>query len=164
MICRRYRDSGVADFVVVLGADADLWFLPEEDPMRILGFPTPVGSVDITFRTRFAEEGYESPVPREMWIDVRGTSDMPLTDVVSAYGNAGAGFLPAIAFANNAYVATRTRRSATTRRRPQQPGGYFQSFTREEHGTVPRAGRCAESDCHRELHHVGARHCPQRPS
>ena len=135
----------MADFVIVLGADADARFLPEDEPMRLLDVPTSVGRVDLTYLTRFAEEGYESPVPREMWIDARGSSDLPLSEVVSAYGNAAAGFLPAIAVANNVYIgdiypkigydATAT---ATTR-------AYFQSFLREERGTVPRPGRWVET-------------------
>ena len=48
--------------------------------MTMLAAPTEVGTIDVTFRTRFADEGYESPVPREMWIDVsaaRATLSFP---------------------------------------------------------------------------------------
>src|SRR5438105_957621 len=94
----------MTDFVVLLGAVADTWFIPEDPPMKMLQVPTSVGPVDVTFRTRFADEGYESPVPREMWIDARGRTDADLREVITAYGNAAAGILPVIAVATNAWI------------------------------------------------------------
>ncbi len=52
--------------------------------MTMLAAPTEVGAIDVAFRTRFADEGYESPVPREMWIDVRGSGDAELPAIIAA--------------------------------------------------------------------------------
>jgi hypothetical protein len=131
----------MSDFVVVLAAESDVWFLPESGPWEIIGFPSPVGPVDVKIDTRFADEGYSSWVPREMWIEARGTAEADLRDVIVAYANAAAGFLPTIAFAANAYIGDLQPKLGYDATEGSTQRAFFQSFVREERGTVPRPGR-----------------------
>ncbi len=136
----------MTDYVVVLGADADARFIPDDPPPQLLQVPTPVGPVDVTFRTRFADEGYESPVPREMWIDVRGAAEAGLPEVISAYGNAASAVLPAIAVATNAWIGDLYPKIAYAAGPPSGARPFFQAFNREEAHTVPRPGRWVDAE------------------
>jgi hypothetical protein len=62
--------------------------LHEHEQMMIRRFPSPLGPVDLTFRTYYAHEGFESTVPRELWIEVKGCA--PSLEVAL-------GFFPSVA-------------------------------------------------------------------
>jgi hypothetical protein len=131
----------VANFIVVLGADSDARFPEGGDTLRVTNFPTRVGRVDMSYLTRHSEEGYESAVPREMWIDVRGEAEAELPEVVQAYANAGAQLLPLIAVSANAWVGDAEPKigfDATPRATERR---HFTNFVPEEFGTLPRPGR-----------------------
>src|SRR4051812_5165512 len=117
----------MTDFVVVLGVDADAWFIPEDPPMQMLQVPTPLGPIDVTFRTRFEDEGYESPVPREMWIDVRGSAEAELPGVIAAYANGAAGLLPGLAVAANAWIGDLYPKIAYAAAAPKDRRPFFQA-------------------------------------
>jgi hypothetical protein len=91
-------------YVVVLAAETDARFQGEAIPMRINGLQTNVGQMDVIFRTRWSEEGSESPIPREMWIDARGTSEASLDEAATVYANTVASLLTLIALGTNAAV------------------------------------------------------------
>jgi len=146
------------DFVVVLGADADAWFVPECPPMQALQVSTPVGPIDVTFRTRFADEGYESAVPREMWIDVRRSAEADLPEVIPAYANAVAGLLPGLAVATNSWVGDFYPKISYASAPPADGRPFFQAFTREERGTTPRPGRWADNEATINLIFAAALH------
>ena len=130
----------MANFIAVLGADSDARFT-EDRSLRINAFPTDLGPVDITYLTRHSEEGHESPVPREMWIDVRGEAEAELVDVVGAYANAGAQFIPMIAMCANAWVGDVEPKIAFDATADATKRRHFTNFVREESGTMPRPGR-----------------------
>lgn len=131
----------MAEYVVVMGADADAWFLPEDGPMQVLAVRSPVGPFDITLQTRFVDEGHTASVPREMWVEARGSAETDLKAAINAYANASAGLLPIIAFAANAYVDDLELKIAYDATETSTQRAFFQSFVREEGGTVPRPGR-----------------------
>jgi hypothetical protein len=135
----------MANFIVVLGADSDARF-PEDRSMRINAFPTALGPVDITYLTRHSEEGHESPVPREMWIDVRGEAEAEFVDVIGAYANAGAQFIPMIAMCTNAWVGDVEPKIAFDATADATERRHFANFVREESGTMPRPGRNVDTE------------------
>lgn len=135
----------MANFIVVLGADSDARFT-EDKSIRILSFPTAVGPVDITYLTRHSEEGYESPVPREMWIDVRGQAEAEFGDVIGAYANAGTQFIPTIAVSANAWVGDAEPKIAFEATPDATERSHFTNFVREESGTMPRPGRNIDTE------------------
>jgi hypothetical protein len=102
--------------------------------------PTAVGHVNLTFRTRYSDEGMEARVPREMWIDARGESENDLDEVLTEYGNAAFGFLPAIAFATNAAVSDPEIKIGFEATPVDSRRRYFQSFVPEATG-IPYPGR-----------------------
>src|ERR671935_2451102 len=93
-------------YVVVLGAESDARCRDVTVPMALRGVGSAVGPVDLIFRTRYASEGYEAAVPREMWIDARGETadEVSLPDAITAYAQACAPVLPMIAIATNAWI------------------------------------------------------------
>jgi hypothetical protein len=60
--------------------------------------------------------------------------------------NRAAGFLPAIAFANNVYVGDVYPKIAYAAASAYETRPFFESFNREEKGTVPRPGRWVEAE------------------
>jgi hypothetical protein len=128
-------------YVVVVEAESSAHFRDEPIPLQVNHFPTAVGPVTITFRTRYSEEGLESPVPREMWIDVRGVSTAPFDDAVTAYAQAGAAFLPLIALVANATVAGPDVKLAFDNSPGRDRREFFQSFVPEKRGQPVPARR-----------------------
>lgn len=133
----------MANYVVVLAAEADARFRDESLPLRVRAVPTRVGPVDLVFRTRYADEGFSTAVPRELWIDARGaaTAEASLTEVISAYANAAAGFLPMIALSANAWVGDLEPKLAYDATPGSSERDYFQSFVPEVRGTLPPTRR-----------------------
>lgn len=130
----------MAAFVVVLGADSDARF-PEGKSLTINAFPTSLGEVRILYATRHADEGYESSVPREMWVDVRGDAEAELAEAIGVYANAAAQFLPLVATTTNAWVGYAEPKLAFDATPHVSERKHFSSFVREEAGTLPRPGR-----------------------
>jgi hypothetical protein len=130
-------------YVVVLGAESDARFRDEAVPFTATSVTTPVGNADFIFRTRYASEGYEATVPREMWIDARGETDdeLPLAEVIKAYANAAAGFLPMIALSTNVWVGDIAPKVAYDATPGLTERDHFQSFVREESRTLPPTRR-----------------------
>jgi len=127
---------GPSYFVVVLAAESAARFREDEPPMIVQDFPTSVGTVTLTFRTRFADEGHEAKVPREMWIDVRGEATCTLEEAVNAYSNAGLAFLPVIALTTNASIEDAQPKLAFDNTRGRTPREYVQSFVPERGGVL----------------------------
>jgi hypothetical protein len=150
--------AAVASFIVVLGADSDARFAEGGESLVINRFPTDLGPVTITYLTRQSEEGYESPVPREMWIDVCGEADAELVDVIGNYANAGAQFLPLIAVSANAWVGDAEPKIAFDATPAATERQHFSSFVREDFGVSPRPGRNVDAPATITLMDTVARH------
>jgi hypothetical protein len=55
---------------VALRCASSARFLPEEaQHIRVQGVDGAVGPIDITLQTRWQNEGFEAPTPRELWVD-----------------------------------------------------------------------------------------------
>jgi hypothetical protein len=124
----------MTSFVVVLGGESAARFQEEDEPMVIRDFPTAIGRATLTFRTRFADEGHEVNVPRELWIDVRGDANCSLDEAINAYAAAGLSFLPALALAANASIEDVQPKLAFDNTPSHDPREYFQSFVPERRG------------------------------
>jgi hypothetical protein len=137
----------MATYVVVLGAESDARFRDVPIPFQATGIPTPFGPVDLIFRTRYADEGFSAGVPRETWIDARGTTEQTpaLAEVVGAYTNAAAGLLPMIALATNAWVGDVQPKLAYDATPGKAEREFFESFVREERGTLPPIRRMVDA-------------------
>lgn len=137
----------MSNYVVALAAESDARFREEPVPFRVEGLGTPVGTVELTFRTRYADEGLEAAVPREMWIDARGRAEEPvsLPDVITAYANAAAGILPFVAMSTNVWVGDIEPKIAYDATPGLTKRDYFTSFVREERGTVPPSRRIVDA-------------------
>jgi hypothetical protein len=133
----------VAEYVIVLGAESDARF-GEGESLLIGDVRTEAGQTQMAFQTRYADEGHESTVPREMWVEVRGSSDRDLPEVIGVYANAAAGLLPLVAVANNAWIGDAEPKIAFDATPGATEHPHFQSFVREERGTFPPIRRVIE--------------------
>jgi hypothetical protein len=60
------------------------------------------GEVRLTFQTRFSDEGFESAVPRELWIDARGPAPS-INHAVESFTNLAIFFTNIVSFCANGY-------------------------------------------------------------
>src|SRR5882762_7744379 len=63
-----------------------------------------IGPVVVTYRTRYANEGFESPVPRELWAEIRGQANCTLEEAINAYWSIANWFVPSLAVVTNAPI------------------------------------------------------------
>src|SRR5438094_4016378 len=89
-------------YVVALRAPSAARF-ENNGHLQILKFPTPLGPVDLTYRTRHSQEGFSVPIPRELWIDVQGPASS-LKEAIQIFAYAAHALTPVVAFAANAGV------------------------------------------------------------
>lgn len=99
-----------------------------------------MGIVTATFRTRYSDEGHASPVPRELWIDLRGEGDYSLDEVINAYWNGANQVLPSLAVACNAPVSDAEVHMAMAIDAAGTEHDFFENFQPDEGGR-PRHGR-----------------------
>jgi hypothetical protein len=89
-------------YIVILRGASGARFLESEE-IRVPS-DTPNGPVVITLRTRHADERFTSPVPRDLWVEVDGTTETSLNDAMAAYWTVAAKFLPLMGIATNAPI------------------------------------------------------------
>lgn len=121
-------------YIVAIRAGSRLRFLPNER----LQVQMNIGDhqANLTFQTRYCEEGYESPVPRELWADARGSADS-LDSAVVMFTNATIFFTNVISFCANGYAGDcrfHLAYDATPGRRERE---FFEQFIEDERG-LPR--------------------------
>ena len=141
------EDPQTRQVVVVMSARADALWRDTDPPLVIRDVPTSVGPVTITYRTAFFDEGFESTVPREMWIEAAGgESTTTFVEVITAYTNAAASFIPVIAFCTNAYVGDVEPKIAFDNASGKVTRDFFQSFVPERRPVIPLPGRRVPSE------------------
>lgn len=67
---------------------------------------TDSGSVEVRVKTNWVEAGFDHPLPRELWVDVRLHADSVDNAIIRALTLVNA-TVPVIAFATNAEVGSR---------------------------------------------------------
>lgn len=90
----------VRNFVGVFRGSSAARFAPQGRVEIITS--TPVGSVQLAYGTRYSDEGFEDPIPREMWVDARGEAECTLDDAIHAYRMAANMFVPVFSVSANA--------------------------------------------------------------
>lgn len=113
--------------------------LPEGGSIRIPGTTT-VGDVVVTLRTRYSAEGFESPVPRDLWVEVCGETSHTLPEVMTAYWALANGLVPFFATVTNAPIDDLEIELAFDGTDGVQEHEFFQHFVRDEVG-LPTHGR-----------------------
>jgi hypothetical protein len=132
--------DGQSHHVVVLGANSAVWFPDEPVPMAIHDFRTDSGPVRLIFRTRHSDEGFEVPVPRELWVEVSGNTASDLNDAIEHYAAAAHALLGFVALSANAAVQDPEVKLAYDNSAGRTRREYFAQFVPEERGP-PLPGR-----------------------
>jgi hypothetical protein len=113
--------------------------LPEGDSIWIPA-PTAVGDAIVTLRTRHSDEGFESSVPRDLWVEVCGETTHTMPEVMLAYWGIANGLVPFFATVTNAPIDDLEIELAFDGTDGVQEHKFFQHFVRDEVG-LPTAGR-----------------------
>lgn len=101
-----------------------------------------LGAVIITYRTRYADEGFESLIPRELWAEVRGEADCSLEEAINAYWSIANDLIPSLAVATNAPIDDLDVHLAFDATPGEEEHPFFENFLPDETGR-PRHGRSA---------------------
>ncbi len=125
-------------YVAALKSASAARFLRDQE-LKINNFGVGTLRVDLIFRTRYVDEGFESTVPRELWVDVRGEADS-LREAIDAFWPAANAVIPVIAFSANAAVDFLELELAYDNTASQQEHEFFQSFVQEGR-SIPTEGR-----------------------
>lgn len=126
-------------FVVVLRAESAARFRTQDGPL-VISAETKAGQVQLTFRTRYSDEGLEDPVPREMWIEARGEASCSLDDAMREYIRVANLFGPLISVTANAPVGHMTIHLAYDATPDVERHEFFENFLPDERGR-PTSGR-----------------------
>ncbi len=130
-------------YVVVLRAPSAARF-DEAASLTINKVPVVTGHVDVIFRTRYRDEGFNAAVPRELWADVRGTTTS-LDEAVVPFANAALFLTPVLSLSANAATGDLEVELAFENTPGIDEREYFQQFVLEE-GGLPRIGRRINTD------------------
>jgi hypothetical protein len=122
------------DYVVVFKAPAAIRF-EEESQLEVRHLRTANGSIAVTFRTRY-EDGLEAKIPRELWIDARGSAN-GLNDAINEFGMAVSRLVPVLAVSENAAILELQTHLAFENTSGAAEREFFQSFIPDERG-MPR--------------------------
>jgi hypothetical protein len=88
--------------VVVMRGPSAVVFEPGSK-LRVEGFPSEIGPVDIVYTSRYISRGSDIRVPGHLWIHVEGPAPT-LRDALDPFANAGLAMLPVLALSANAAI------------------------------------------------------------
>jgi hypothetical protein len=128
-------------FVVVLRARSSARYKPEEGEEVLLSMPGIAGKIRLRLRTRWVDEGFEAPTPRELWIEGRGPAQS-LDAAVSAVSAAGRLLSTILAFCVNTSVGMPELHIAYDASDACTDREFIEVFLADERGH-PREGRLA---------------------
>jgi hypothetical protein len=128
----------VGTFVVALSASSAVRFEPGQS-VALRGMPTRESAVDVKWFTRYADEGYESGVPRELWVDVRGEAES-FDRALHEFTEAGRALTVLLALAANAPIDDPTWELAYEDTPGVTTRDFAQRFSLTESG-LPRSAR-----------------------
>jgi hypothetical protein len=92
----------VSRFVVVLTASSAVR-VAKNNVLLIKDAPLDMGLAQVAWFTRWADEGFASPVPRELWIEVQGEASN-LDVAIGTLGEVGRLFTPVLTLVANASI------------------------------------------------------------
>ena len=132
-------------FVVVLRAPSSARFKPEEgQEFSLPNVPGSAGTVRLRLRTRWVDEGFDAPTPRELWIEALGPAPS-LDEAVSKFSAASRFLATLLAFCANATVGTPEVHIAYDASAGCTERDFMEVFLPDESG-LPREGRLVRTD------------------
>ncbi len=87
----------------------------------------------LTFRTRYLDEGFESRIPRDMWIDARGPFNN-LNSAITEFTNAASFYTTVISFCSNGFGGECNFHLAFDNSKCRRKREFFQQFLADECG------------------------------
>lgn len=127
-------------FIAVLRAISRAKVRREDPPLVVQNFPSQVGPLVISFRTRYDSEEFGVALPRELWVEAQG--EVPsLDEGVNAAWGVASSILPAIAVTSNAAVEDLQPHLAFETTADVTDRAYFQSTVPSERGLPGPAHR-----------------------
>jgi len=127
-------------FIAVLRALSRAKVRREDPPLVVQNFPSQVGPLVISFRTRYDSEEFGVALPRELWVEAQGEAPSLDEGVNAAWGVASS-ILPAIAITSNAAVEDLQPHLAFETTADVTDRAYFQSTVPSERGLPGPAHR-----------------------
>lgn len=128
-------NTSLRNYVAVFRAPAAIRF-EEESCLKINLRRPNAGPITVTFQTRYDESGLETRIPRELWIDARGTAN-GLNDAINEFGMAVSELVPLLAVTENAAILELRTHLAFDNTEGATEREFFQSFLPDERG-LPR--------------------------
>jgi len=129
-------------YVVVLRSPSAARFL--RDSRLPVNFNAGGTLIDLNFRTRYVDEGFEATVPRDLWVDAVGEADS-LDEAINRFWGAANSLIPIVALCANAAIDPLTVEIAYDRTAEKQEHEFFQSFHAESL-EFPHPGRRIDND------------------
>ena len=117
------------NYVVVIRAGSRLRFASDEQ----LSISLDGGSTLMTFQTRYIDEGFETHVPRDMWIDVRGSANS-IKEAVTAFTNSANFFCGLVSLCSNGYAGDVRYHLAYDNTSGKTERDFFEQFVENERG------------------------------
>lgn len=137
---RGSTSSNPATYVVVLRGPSGLHFGAPDGHFTLSRFPTGVGPVDLTFRTRRTQiPGFARPVRRGLVAEVRGSAPS-LRDAIEVLANAARGVAVILALSANVPLGELTVELAYDSTQGRTERDFFQRFLPDE-PLIPHPGR-----------------------
>jgi hypothetical protein len=130
------------EYVVAFRAPSSVRF-SEDGHWRLTSVKTANGTVALTFRTRYDDVGLDAKIPRELWIDARGTAPS-MNQAINEFGRVVSLFLPMLAITQNAAILDLKAHLAFESTADRTEREFFQQFISDEIG-LPRITRKANA-------------------
>lgn len=129
-------------YVVVLRSPSAARFL--RNSQLPINFNAGGTLIDLIFRTRYVNEGFEAPVPRDLWVDARGEADS-LDQAINLFSGAANSLIPIVSLCANAAIDPLAVEIAYDHTAGKQEHEFFQCFNSESH-EIPHQGRRVDND------------------
>jgi hypothetical protein len=139
----RTEDQESREFVVVMRGPSAMRFAPDE-VLRMPGVLSTTGPVNLAFLTRYVDEGYDANVPRDLWVEIRGSA-LSLREALQAFAKAAGAIAVVVAFSANAATGEPEIEVAYDVTPGITERDYFQQFLPEQRG-MPRMTRRVNVD------------------
>lgn len=119
------------EYLVVARAQSGIR-IGKDDPLIIHKYPTPIGPVDMLFRTRLANlAGFSKPIPMGLMAEIRGVAPS-LDEALQHFSQAAQSICPVLAFIGNSSVDDMAPEISYDISLGQTERDFFQQFLPEE--------------------------------
>jgi hypothetical protein len=107
---------------------------------RVSGLPGDLGPIEVSFRTRYADEGFACLIPRELSAEIRGPA-RSLSEALDLFTEAARSVVPLIVVATNAPIEDLEGTLAFELRASGDEHPFYERFVRDPVGSLPRSSR-----------------------